>query len=106
MGLIDVWPCGTKTAIYGFADAIGRAIPLVVIEDRDFRTVESAEKNCRKNLKDRQARAVSIRSWRAWKRSEIENYLIEPSVILPVLAEMFSTDEDVVESALQGRSLI
>ena len=35
-------PCGTKEAIFGVADAIGRSVPIGVIEDRDFRSAQDA----------------------------------------------------------------
>lgn len=101
LGLVDVWPCGTKTAIYGVSDAIGRSIPLLVIEDRDHRTVERADKDCRGNLKDRTDRGVRMSAWRSWARSEIENYLVEPSVLFPVFSEVFSVSEDQLSTYLQ-----
>ena len=101
LGLVDVWPCGTKTAIYGMSDAIGRGIPTCVIEDRDSRSLEIAEKDCRWNLKDRQDRGVEVVFWRTWQRNEIENYLIEPSVVYPVLEKAFNTNAAGVAELLQ-----
>ncbi len=101
LGLVDVWPCGTKTAIYGISDAIGRGIPTCVIEDRDSRSLEIAERDCRGNMKDRQGRGVEVVFWRTWRRNEIENYLIEPSVVYPVLAKAFNTNEASVAELLQ-----
>lgn len=101
MGFVDVWPCGTKTAIYGISDAIGRGIPTCVIEDRDYRTVEMAQKDCKANQKDRQGRGVTIEFWRSWRRNEIENYFIEPLVVCPVFARAFATSEDIVSATLQ-----
>jgi hypothetical protein len=101
IGLVDVWPCGTKTAIFGMSDALGRAVPVFVIEDRDHRTKELADKECKRNKKDRIARGVKIGCWRAWQRSEIENYLIEPAVLLPTFSEVFGTTEAVVSQRLQ-----
>ncbi len=101
LGLVDVWPCGTKTAIYGVSDAIGRSIPLLVIEDRDHRTTQRAEKDCRGNLKDRTDRGVRMTAWRSWARSEIENYLVEPSVMFPVFREVFSVSDEQLSSYLQ-----
>src|SRR5712692_4747380 len=53
---VDVWPCGTKTAIFGMADAVGRAVSFSVIEDRDYRTMEQARKDCEAALNDRKDR--------------------------------------------------
>src|SRR5260370_38574248 len=58
---VDVWPCGTKTAIFGIADALGRAIPFFVIEDRDYRTIDQAQKDCQAELKDGKARGKLMR---------------------------------------------
>src|SRR5947209_17326829 len=90
---VDVWACGTKTAIFGMADAIGRAIPFSVIEDRDYRTLEQAQKDCQAAFQDRTDRGTLVRSWKAWNRHEIENYLIEPIVVAPVLAHWFAASE-------------
>ena len=102
LGLVDVWPCGTKTAIYGLADAIGRATRVCVIEDRDHRKPEFAAKQCRRNKKNRESRGVQIGFWKTWKRNEIENYLIEPSIVIPVFADAFGTSEDNVKECLQS----
>ena len=101
LGFVDVWSCGTKTAIYGISDAIGRGIPTCVIEDRDSRSLEIAKKDCRGNVKDRQGRGVEIIFWRTWQRNEIENYLIEPSIVFPVLSKAFDTNEASVAELLQ-----
>jgi hypothetical protein len=101
LGLVDVWPCGTKSAIYGMSDAIGRAIRIHVIEDRDHRTKEVAEKDCRGKLKDRRERGVKIGFWKSWNRHEIENYLVEPAIVRPVFSEVFDTPEDKVSESLQ-----
>lgn len=96
---VDVWPCGTKSAMYGMSDAIGRAIDVFVIEDRDYRRVEEAARECDDKRKDRVRRAVRLAEWRTWRRNEIENYLIEPEVAFPVLGEVF----DVKAEALGER---
>lgn len=98
--LLDVWPCGTKTAIFGMADAIGRAIPMLVLEDRDYRDPVQAQAECAANLDDRRKRAIRIVAWRTWRRHEIENYLLEPEVVVPVLAAAFRVSEDVVRERL------
>jgi hypothetical protein len=95
---VDVWPCGTKTAIYGMSDAVGRSIATVVIEDRDFRSIEEARKECGVKLRDRRDRGVQIIDWRSWLRNEIENYLIEPDVVANALSEAFGISrDDVIE---------
>lgn len=95
--LVNVWPCGTADGIYSMADAIGRAIPVVVIEDRDYRTAQDAEKECHGKKQRREDRGIQILAWRAWKRHEIENYFLEPAVLFAVLAHAFHTRESEVE---------
>ncbi|MBI2899320.1 MAG: hypothetical protein HYY17_04000 [Planctomycetes bacterium] len=97
---IDVWPCGTKSAIMGMSDAIGRGVPIVVIEDRDFRTREEATKDTEESRKDRRDRLVRIASWKTWERNEIENYLVEPAVVLPALSVAFGVSEEDVRLRL------
>lgn len=93
---VDVWPCGTKTAIYGVSDAIGRSVPTIAIEDRDYRSIDEAAKECRAKAKDRKKRAVNLVDWLCWQRHEIENYLIEPDVMVPVLSEVFRQEKETV----------
>lgn len=94
--LVDIWPCGTAGSIFGISDAIGRARPIMVIEDRDFRTQQEGSNDCHDSKKSRERRQVRVLSWRAWQRNEIENYFLEPNVMLPVMADAFScTGEDV-----------
>jgi len=95
-GYVDVWPCGTKTAIYGVSDAIGRSVPTIAIEDRDYRSIKEAGKECRAKAQDRSKRAVNLVDWLYWQRHEIENYLIEPAVMLPVLSAVFQQHENTV----------
>lgn len=97
---VDVWPCGTKTAIYGVSDAIGRAVPMVVIEDRDFRNTDAARKDCKRKAEDRRKREVKVVEWLPWQRHEIENYLIEPDVLVPVLEKVFGSSEATIDSRL------
>lgn len=101
LGMVDVWPCGTKTAIYGMTDAIGRSVPTFVLEDRDHRTQEAASKDCRANAKDRSKRGVKIGFWRAWNRSEVENYFLEPAILNPVFCKVFAVSEQTVQDTLQ-----
>ncbi len=98
--LVDIWPCGTSSAIYGICDAIGRACPLVVVEDRDFRTLERAQKDCDHDRKDRLKREVRICVWRTWRRNEIENYFLELPVLLPVMEEWFGCSEEMLKQTL------
>jgi hypothetical protein len=97
----DVFPCGTQEAIFGFSDAIGRAVPVVAIEDRDFRSQDSACKECNAKAESRKERGVDLRGWRTWRRAEIENYLIDPKVSVSVLAEIFSIQESVIHDRLE-----
>jgi len=102
--LVDVWACGTKEAIYGVSDAIGRAVPVFVIEDRDYRDMSAAEKECRYKKKTREDRDIRVGFWRTWERHEIENYLLEPRVVLSTMAAAFQVGESAVEERL-GRIL-
>ncbi len=97
---IDVWPCGTKKAAFGMADALGRSVPILVIEDRDYLSLDDAKKACDKNAADRRRRAADIKAWLSWQRHEIENYLIEPDVLIPVLSNEFPVDRKAVEERL------
>jgi hypothetical protein len=98
--LTDVWPCGTKEAIFGMADAIGRSVAIGVVEDRDFRSAQDAARDCEANRRDRVDRGVDIRFWRSWRRHEIENYLLEPSVVVSALAIRFRHAETEVRDRL------
>ena len=97
---VDVWPCGTRKAIFGVSDVLGRCVPIFVIEDHDFRTDELANRQCEENMNERKKRGVDLRFWRAWRRHEIENYLIEPAVVVPTLAAAFGVHESAVSSRL------
>jgi hypothetical protein len=99
--LVDVWPCGTKTAIFGMSDAVGRARPIVVIEDRDFRTPAEGESECGSQSKTRNNRGVRVIDWRCWRRNEIENYLLEPSLVLDLMSELFGCASDDVRAGLE-----
>lgn len=99
--LVDVWPCGTKTSLFGVSDAIGRSRPIAVLEDRDFRTQEEASEYCKEMAEDRGDRAVDVKFWRTWRRNEIENYLIEPDILVPVIARQFDLSGDGVKARLQ-----
>ena len=99
--LVDVWPCGTKTSFFGVSDSIGRSRPIAVLEDRDFRTEGEADKSCKELAQDRGNRAVQIKFWRTWRRNEIENYLIEPEILIPVFAKQFDLSDATVEDRLR-----
>ena len=99
---VKVMACGTAQALYGVADAIGRTVPIIVIEDRDFRAFEEATKDCDKNFKNREARNVAMRGWFAWHRAEIENYFVDDSVLPPVFADVFDCSEDSVRDAVRS----
>jgi hypothetical protein len=97
--LLDVHPCGTRTALSGMADAIGRAVPVVVIEDRDFRSDSQVTRDCEITSKDRRARGVKLGGWMAWTRCEIENYFLDDDVILPVFSATFRcSSRDVLDA--------
>lgn len=98
--LVDIWCCGTSSSILGISDAIGRSRPIFAIEDRDFRTIDEARDDCARIRKDRESRAVKIISWSTWNRCEIENYLLEPDVLLPVFRIAFSCSDDDIIKAL------
>jgi hypothetical protein len=98
--LVDIWCCGTSSSMLGISDAIGRSRPIFAIEDRDFRTMDEVRDDCARHRKDRENRAVKIISWSAWNRSEIENYLLEPGVLLPVFRTAFGCSDDDIINAL------
>lgn len=98
--LVDIWPCGTSSAIYGLCDSIGRSRPILVIEDRDFRDELDIRKDCKDREKDRRKRGVKLLGWCTWRRNEIENYFLEPTVLYPVMADAFACKEDDVSQAL------
>ena len=98
--LVDIWPCGTSSAIYGLCDSIGRSRPILVIEDRDFRDVSDVQKDCKDKEKDRRKRGVKLLGWCTWRRNEIENYFLEPTVLYPVMADAFACKDDDVRQVL------
>lgn len=100
--LVDLWPCGTGEAIFGVSDAIGRSRPIVVIEDRDYQTPAEAALNSAAKRKRRAERGLNIAGWQTWRRNEIENYLVEPEVIAPCLANAFQCTSDEVTTILAG----
>lgn len=98
--LIDLWPCGSGAAIMGISDAIGRSRPIVVIEDRDYRSPAEAQKDCLQRRKNREDRGVSVGGWTVWRRNEIENYLIEPDIVTECFSRMFGCAGQTVRDTL------
>lgn len=97
--LVDIWCCGTSISIRGISDAIGRSRPIFAIEDRDFRSPVESREDCGKIRKDRERRGVQILAWCTWNRCEVENYLLEPDVLLPVFRTAFNcSDDDIIKT--------
>jgi hypothetical protein len=82
------------------ADAIGRTIPFLVLEDRDFRDEREVDERSKRMKKDRSERNLAILEWRCWRRNEIENYFLDDDVILPVFEKEFGCTVDQVKSAV------
>lgn len=99
---IKVMACGTSEALFGVADAIGRTVPIIVVEDRDFRTLDEARKECDKKLKNREGRSVAMRGWLPWQRAEIENYFTDDPVLPSVFADAFKCSPDAVRDAVRS----
>lgn len=98
--LVDIWCCGTSTSLLGISDAIGRSRPIFAIEDRDFRTIDEARDDCARIRKNREGRGIKIIQWSTWNRCEIENYLLESDVLLPVFRTAFACSDDEIIKAL------
>ncbi len=96
----DIWPCGTREALSGMADAVGRSAYVIVVEDRDFRLPADAAAECESKLKDRERRGVAMRAWMTWRRNEFENYFLDPKLLVPTAAKHFECSEADVEAAL------
>lgn len=99
---VKVLACGTSEALYGIADAVGRTVPIIVVEDRDFRTVDEARKECEKKLKNREGRGLAMRAWIPWGRTEIENYFVDDAILPSVFASAFGCDEDIVRDSVRS----
>ena len=97
--LVDVRPCGTREAMLGAADAIGRSVRVIIVEDRDFRTRERASSDCEKAVAEREKRGLSMRGWIAWSRNEIENYFLDDEVLFPAMREAFGCNNDDAKAA-------
>jgi hypothetical protein len=98
--LVDIWPCGTGQAIVGISDAIGRERPVCIVLDRDFRSLEEATEDCKRDRKSREDRGIHVLGWRAWARNEVENYFLDEQILIPTLAAAFGCKEDDVRAAL------
>ena len=86
---VDIRPCGTGEALFGMADAIGRTVRLVVVEDRDFRSADRAKEECAAKCAERKERNLAMCGWVAWSRNEIENYFLDNEVLFPAMREAF-----------------
>jgi hypothetical protein len=77
------------------ADAIGRTVRIIVLEDRDFRSTARAKLECDAKYSEREERSLAMRGWIAWSRNEIENYFLDEEVLFPAMREAFDcTDAD------------
>lgn len=97
---VDVRPCGTGEALLGVADAIGRTVRLVIIEDRDFRTPEQAAADCEQKRIEREERHLALRGWLVWSRNEIENFFLDEEVLFPAMRVVFECSDQDVNAAL------
>jgi len=98
---LDILPAGTGSALFGLSDAVGRERPIFVMEDRDFRTVQEAEDDCKGLAKKRTDRAIRVLGWRAWRRNEIENYFLDDALLLPVMTDAFGCKDADVREAIE-----
>lgn len=98
----DIWPCGTGSGLSATADAIGRTVRIVIVEDRDFRTASEAQTECNKKLADRERRNVAMRGWMAWGRNEIENYFLDAAVLVPAMTAAYRCSEADILGALDA----
>lgn len=96
---VDVRPCGTGEALFGMADAIGRSVRVIVIEDRDFRSAERAKAECAAKCAEREERNLAMRGWIAWSRNEIENYFLDDEVLFPAMREAFECNDTDTKTA-------
>ncbi len=96
---VDVRPCGTGEALFGMADAIGRSVRVIVIEDRDFRSVVRAREECAAKCAEREERNLAMRGWVAWSRNEIENYFLDDQVLFPAMRAAFECSDADTQAA-------
>ncbi len=91
---VDVRPCGAGEALIGMADAIGRSVRVIVVEDRDFRSADRAKNGLRQEVcRAREDRGIAMRGWVAWTRNEIENYFLDDEVLVPAMREAFECSD-------------
>ena len=90
---VDVRPCGAGEALIGMADAIGRSVRVIVVEDRDFRSADRAKNECARKCAEREDRGLAMRGWVAWTRNEIENYFLDDEVLVPAMREAFECSD-------------
>lgn len=99
---VDTWPCGTGDGLFAFADAIGRTVRVVVLEDRDFRSMELASADCKAKREERESRGIAMRGWMTWRRNEIENYFLDHEVLFPAMCETFGCKDTDVQGAFDA----
>ncbi|NNM88668.1 MAG: hypothetical protein HKL95_09130 [Phycisphaerae bacterium] len=99
---VDVWACGTGHGMRAIADAYGREVKVVGLEDRDFRDDAQAKEDCIDRFNDLDGRGVAIRGWFAWRRNEVENYFLDDEVLIPVMTGWFDCTEGDVRAATQA----
>lgn len=99
---VDIRPCGTGDGLFAVADAIGRTVRVVVLEDRDFRSVEQAAADCTAKRDERESRGIAMRGWMTWRRNEIENYFLDHEVLSPAMCETFGCKDADVQVALDA----
>jgi len=97
---VDIWACGTCRAVFGFSDAIGRERPICAVLDRDFRSCNEADKDCRGDRKNREDRGIRVLGWRTWRRNEIENYFLDEHLLLPAFSTAFGCKPEDVKQTL------
>ncbi len=90
---VDVRQCGTSAALLGMADAVGRTVRVIVVEDRDFRSVQRATDESAEKCAEREGRNVAMRGWVTWSRNEIENYFLDDEVLFPAMREAFACSD-------------
>lgn len=96
----DIWPCGTSEGLISMADAIGRSVRIAIIEDRDSRTPDVAQQDCRSRQRDRESRGIAMRIWTTWDRNEIENFFLDDAILIPAMSSAFACSDDDVTRAL------